>query len=573
MTNEVAREECEKKSLCGLHRNEGVMRKEIIINSTANEIRIAITEDGQLAELFVETPEKERMVGDIYVGKVARVMPGIRAAFIDIGHKQDAFLHFSDIGSSLAEHAQLLSDEDSDVDTDDDGETEPEGTTVHGKSGNGSDAQTAVLSPPSLPRKYDGGKRTSVRPPVPQLTKGQEIIVQVTKEPVGNKGVRVTTEVSLPGRFLVLLPFDGHIGVSKKINNFREKRRLRRIVRDILPPGFGAIIRTVAIDKDEATLRQDLESLITTWREIEKMVKTEESPALLYKDMATTSHVIRDLFTEGVERVVVDSKRLYKDIRAYVKWVSPSLADRVELYKGKEPIFDVFGIEKQIATALSRKVWLKSGGYLIIEQTEAMVVIDVNSGRYAPKRDQEQNSLRTNLEAAREVARQLRLRDIGGIIVVDFIDLQEETNRKKVYDELRKEFKKDRAKITAFPMTELGIVQITRQRVRQSILHSFSEPCPVCGGAGMVQSKSSIVNHIERWIRRFKSESHGVRLRLRVHPSIAAYLREGTISRLMKMQMKFFVLIKLEEDPKLSIDEFRFLLEKDNADITDQYKS
>jgi len=553
------------------HRNEGVMKKEIIINSTANEIRIAITEDGQLAELFVETPEKERMVGDIYVGKVARVMPGIRAAFIDIGHKQDAFLHFSDIGSSLAEHAHLLSDEDSDVDTEEDGETDI-AEPVHVKAGHGAAPQEAVVPPPSLPGKYDGGRRTNAKPETPQLTKGQEVIVQVTKEPVANKGVRVTTEVSLPGRFLVLLPFDAHIGVSKKISNFREKRRLRRIVRDILPPGFGAIIRTVAVDKDEATLRQDLESLVATWREIEKMVKTEEAPALLYKDMATTSHVIRDLFTENVDRVVVDHKRLFKEIRAYVKWVSPSLVDRIELYRGKEPIFDVYGIEKQIATALSRKVWLKSGGYLIIEQTEAMVVIDVNSGRYAPRRDQEQNSLRTNLEAAREVARQLRLRDIGGIIVVDFIDLQEETNRKKVYDELRKEFRKDRAKITAFPMTELGIVQITRQRVRQSILHSFSEPCPVCGGAGMVQSKSSIVNHIERWIRRFKSESHGVRLRLRVHPSIATYLREGTISRLARMQMKFFVLIKLEEDAKLSIDEFRFL-SADDTDITEQYKS
>lgn len=553
------------------HRNEGVMRKEIIINSTANEIRIAITEDGQLAELFVETPDKERMVGDIYVGKVARVMPGIRAAFIDIGHKQDAFLHFSDIGSSLAEHTQLLSGEDADVDTEEDGETDI-AETVHVKAGNGATTHEAVLPSPSLPRKYDGGRRTSAKPDIPLLTKGQEVIVQVTKEPVANKGVRVTTEVSLPGRFLVLLPFDPHIGVSKKISNFREKRRLRRVVRDILPPGFGAIIRTVAVDKDEATLRQDLESLVATWREIEKMVKVEESPALLYKDMATTSHVIRDLFTENVDRVVVDSKRLFKEIRAYVKWVSPSLVDRIELYKGKEPVFDVYGIEKQIATALSRKVWLKSGGYLIIEQTEAMVVIDVNSGRYAPKRDQEQNSLRTNLEAAREVARQLRLRDIGGIIVVDFIDLQEETNRKKVYDELRKEFRKDRAKITAFPMTELGIVQIIRQRVRQSILHSFSEPCPVCGGAGMVQSKSTIVNHIERWIRRFKSESHGVRLRLRVHPSIATYLREGTISRLARMQMKFFVLLKLEEDAKLSIDEFRFL-SANNADITEQYKS
>lgn len=553
------------------------MKKEIIINSTANEIRIAITEDGQLAELFVETPEKERMVGDIYIGKVARVMPGIRAAFIDIGHKQDAFLHFSDIGSTLANYSQLLSDEDSDVDTEEDVEesgladTAQQASTLSGKV---SPTQTVLAQQQThiQTSRRDNGRRLPAANAVPPLAKGQEIIVQVTKEPVGNKGVRVTTEVSLPGRFLVLLPFDGNVGVSKRINIFREKRRLRRIVRDILPKGFGAIIRTVAIDKDEATLRQDLESLITTWREIEKMVKTETAPSLLYKDMATTSHVIRDLFTENVERVVVDSKRLFKEIRAYVKWVSPSLLERIELYKGKEPIFDVYGIEKEIATALSRKVWLKSGGYLIIEQTEAMVVVDVNSGRYAPKRDQEQNSLRTNLEAAREVCRQLRLRDIGGIVVVDFIDLAEETNKKKVYDELRKEFRKDRAKVTVLPMTELGIVQITRQRVRQSILHSFSEPCPLCGGAGMVQSKATIVNHIERWIRRFKSESREFRLILRVHPTVNAYLKEGTISRLTKLMWKFFVHIKLEQDPTLSIDEFRIYSVKQKADITDQYK-
>jgi len=541
------------------------MKKEIIINSTSNEIRIAITEDGQLAELFVESPEKERMIGDIYVGRVARVMPGIRAAFIDIGLKQDAFLHFSDIGSTLGKYSELLTDEDSDVETDEEAEeNDARSSQVGAPQATGAQVQRQTHT-----RHRNNGRGSETLPP---LAKGQEIIVQITKEPVGNKGVRVTTEISLPGRFLVLLPFDGKVGVSKRINNFREKRRLRRIVRDILPPQFGAIIRTVAAERDEAALRQDLEGLVTTWREIEKMVKSEEVPALLYKDLATTSHVIRDLFTEDISRVVVDSKRLFKDIRAYVKWVSPSLSDRVELYKGQEPIFDVQGIEKHIATALSRKVWLKSGGYIIIEQTEAMVVVDVNSGRYAPKREQEQNSLRTDLEAAREVTRQLRLRDIGGIVVIDFIDLQEEPNKKKVYDELRKEFKKDRAKVTVLPMTELGIVQITRQRVRQSILHSFSEPCPVCGGSGMVQSKATIVNRIERWIRRFKTESSEFRLVLRVHPTIGGYLREGTISRLTRLKLKFFVRIKLEEDSKLAVDEFHFMSVKRNTDVTEQYK-
>ena len=284
----------------------------------------------------------------------------------------------------------------------------------------------------------------------------------------------------------------------------------------MLPEGFGVIIRTVAQEQDENSLKADLEGLIQTWRDIEKNIKTEQAPVLMYKDMATTSSVIRDLFTDSVERVVVDSKKLYKEIRTYVKQVSPQLVEKIELYSKREPVFDVYGVEKEIATALSRKVWLKSGGYIIIEQTEAMLVVDVNSGRYAAKREQELNSLRTNLEAAREVCRQLRLRDIGGIIVIDFIDLDDERNKKKIYDELRKEFRKDRAKVTVIPMTEIGLAQITRQRIRQNILQSFSEPCPVCGGGGVVQSKSSIVNHIERWIRRFKTETHEMRLQLTV---------------------------------------------------------
>ncbi len=549
------------------------MRKEIIINAIANEIRIAITEDGRLAELFVETPEKERSVGDIYLGKVAKVMPGIRAAFINLGLKQDAFLHFSDIGNSFGEYSSLIGDEDSDVDIEEDND----GDEIAVENG----SQTSDIKT-TLPRrttqsvsqiKRQGLKENGKDRSIPELKRGQDILVQVTKEPIGKKGVRVTSEVSLPGRFLVLLPFEGKIGVSKKLQNFKEKRRLRRIVRSMLPETFGAIIRTVAQEQDEATLKQDIESLLSNWRDIEKSIKSEDAPTLVYKDMTTTSSVIRDLFSESVDRIVVDSKKLFKEIRLYVKSVSPELVDKIELYKEREPVFDTFEVEKEIVAALSRKVWLKSGGYIIIEQTEAMVVIDVNSGRYAAKREQELNSLRTNLEASREICRQLRLRDIGGIIVVDFIDLEEEKNRKKVYDELRKEFRRDRAKVTVLPMTEIGIVQITRQRIRQNILSSFSEPCPVCGGGGMVESKSSIVNHIERWIRRFKAESHEFRLKLKVHSNIAQYLREGTISRITKMMFRYRLIIRIEEDAKSSPADFYCYSYKQNKDITELYNS
>ncbi len=539
------------------------MRKEIIINATASEIRIAITEEGKLAELFIERPEKERMVGDIYLGRVARVMPGIRAAFIDIGQKQDAFLHFSDVGEYLSEYAAMIGD-DSDVDTD-----ETEGT--NGDNGKQPATTTAAARPLAKQDRESARQDPSVERAM-QLQKGQDIIVQITKEPVSSKGVRVTSEVSLPGRYLVLMPFDNKVGVSKKITQFREKQRLRRLVRMILPDGFGVIIRTAAGGKDEQILGADLEQLINTWREIEKSVKAEKAPALLYKDLSMTSSVMRDLFTSDVTRVVTDSRKLYREVRAYLKGVAPPLADKIEFYKGKEPIFDVFNIEKETEQTLSRKVWLKNGGYIIIEHTEAMVVIDVNSGRYAAKREQELNSLRTNLEAAREIARQIRLRDIGGIIVIDFIDLEDEKNKKKVYDELKREFRRDRAKSTILPMTEFGLVQITRQRIRQSLLHTLSEPCPMCAGTGLVQSKSTIVTQIERWIRRFKSESREFRLVLTVHPLIADYLTERTISRLTKLMLRYFVRIKLVSDQSLSVDEFKFLSRKQNRDITDQYK-
>jgi ribonuclease G len=339
-----------------------------------------------------------------------------------------------------------------------------------------------------------------------------------------------------------------------------------------MPEGFGAIIRTVAEGKTEEMIKQDLEELVRTWNNIEKTVKSEKPPALIYKDMNTTSSVIRDLFSESVEHVVVDDKKLFKEIRSYVQWMSPDMLDRVEYYHEKEPIFDKSGVEKDIQSLLSKKVWLKSGGYLYIEKTEAMTVIDVNSGRYAAKKEQEQNSLRTNLEAAREVCRQLRLRDIGGLIVVDFIDLEDEKNKKKIYDEMKKELRRDRAKMTVLPMTEFGLVQITRQRIRQSVHLSFSEACPTCGGTGLVQSKATTINQIERWIKRFKSGSKEFRLELRVNPTIAQYLVQGTISRMTKIQFKFFVKVKLVSDASLSMEDFRFISHRQKKDITEQYR-
>ena len=521
------------------------MTKEIIINSSTNQTRVAITEEGNLVDFFVDYPENRRMVGDMYLGRIARVLPGIRAAFVDIGMKHDAFLHFSDIGETTKQLQDMIGEDDSDVDDDDDDESPQQQRNNHQNNRN---------------REYS----------VPHLHKGQDIIVQITKEPVNNKGVRVTSSVSLPGRFCVLLPFDNKIGVSKRISDFKERRRLRHIARSILPKNYGLIIRTVARNQKEESLQEDLRNLLKTWAEIETTVKSEEPPSLVYQDLSTTSSVIRDLFTPDISKVFIDSKKLFRQIKDYVQLVQPSLADKIEWYKSHLPIFDAFKIEEQIKVLMGRKVSLPSGGYLIIEHTEAMVVIDVNSGRYAKSKEQELNSLKTDLEASREIARQLRLRDIGGIIVVDFIDLEEDKNRKKIYDELKKEFRKDRAKVSVLPMSDFGLVQITRQRIRQNIMQAMKEVCPYCLGTGLLTKGSHLVYDLEDWMKKFRRVSKERSVIVKCHPTVAGKLREGKIKGLTKLQFKYLVKITLEEDESVPIGQFRFFSKKSQKELTDE---
>jgi ribonuclease G len=521
------------------------MIKEIIINSSSNQTRVAITEDGNLVDFFVDYPENRRMVGDIYLGKVARVLPGIRAAFIDIGMKHDAFLHFSDIGERTQQFQDIIGEDDSELDEEDDDES------LNGK--------------PAVENKKPEA------PVIPKLRKGDDIIIQITKEPVNNKGVRVTSSVSLPGRFCVLLPFDNKIGVSKKIHDYKERRRLRSIARGILPQNCGLIIRTVAKDQAEEALKDDLNNLIRSWQKIESAVKTEKPPALIHQDLSTTASVIRDLLTPDISKVFIDSKKLYKQIKSYVQLVQPEYLDKIEPYKSQSPIFDSFKIEEQIKTLMGRKVPMPSGGYLIIEHTEAMVVIDVNSGRYAKSKEQEQNSLKTDLEAAREIARQLKLRDIGGIIVVDFIDLEEEKNRKKIYDELKKEFRKDRSKVSVLPMSEFGLIQITRQRVRQNIMQAMKDVCPVCMGAGFLTRESHLTYDIESWLKKFRRNSREIALIIKCHPFLAEKLRAGKLGSLLKFQLKYFVKLQVEEDETVPQGRFKFVSRKTGKDLTDKF--
>lgn len=513
------------------------MVKEIIINATQNQTRVAITEDRSLVDFFVDYPERRRMVGDIYLGQVARVLPGIKAAFIDIGMKHDAFLHFSDIGERTKELQSMLDDDDED------------------------DADGKAELPKQQFETIDG---------VPVLNKGQQILIQITKEPVNNKGVRVSSSISLPGRFCVLLPYDNKVGISKKITDYRERRRLRSIARSIIPKKFGLIIRTVAKNQPEDMLIADLKQLQQTWEDIQAAAKTQTPPSLLYQDLSTTISVIRDLFTEDVHRVYIDNKKLYKIVCEYLEIVHPSWVEKVELHKSTGSIFESFKIEEQIKTLFGRKVPMKSGGYLVIEHTEAMVVIDVNSGKYAANKEQELNSLRTDLEAAREVARQLRLRDIGGLIVIDFIDLEDEKNRKKVYDELKKEFRKDRAKVSVLPMSDFGLIEITRQRIRQNIMQAVTEQCPYCAGTGLLTRRSHILYDIEEWLRKYKMNPVERTLILKCHPTVAAKLREGRIKLLTKLQLRFLLRIHLIEEETLSMDNFKFILKSDKTDITER---
>ncbi|MFC1502274.1 ribonuclease E/G [bacterium] len=493
------------------------MKKKIIINVSSTETRIAILEDGDLVELYVERPENERMVGDIYKGKVENVVQAIQAAFVNIGLEQNGFLSFQDVGKEYSALAERV-----------------------GRSGKKSSGKR-------IPKQSRGNISLKV---------GQEILVQVTKEPIGEKGTRLTSSISLPGRFIVLVPHENMIGVSRKIANVKERRRLRLLAKSMRPQGFGLIIRTVAMGKDAQTLKADLDNLLRTWKKIEEKNKNSAAPELVFQDMGITSSVIRDLFSPDIDQLIVDSRRLYGKIKKYLKEVAPVLLPKLELYKDKTPVFDAYKIEEEIQKSLSRKIWMKSGGYIIFDQTEAMVVIDVNSGRSIREKDHELNALKTDMQAARTIAKQLRLRDSGGLIVIDFIDLAKDADRKKVVSAMHKELKKDRAAFDILPMSDFGIVQLTRERIRPSLIYQYSEPCPRCDGLGRILAKSAVISMIERQIQQVKSEKGLRRLSLRVNPDIAAYLKQGVNNRLSRLQFKFFVVLKLVEDKKFKDDQF-----------------
>lgn len=555
------------------------MKKDIIINSTLNEVRIAILEDNQFSEFLVEMPDKERSIGNIYLDRVSRIVPGINAAFINIGKNQDAFLHFSDVDETLD---NLITDEEDDEDEEENFNSDlyfSESTKNDNPNKLTQNTTRKKVSDIIAENKLKKSSKKQNSPPSNKqnsgfkinLVEGQNVLVQVTREAYGSKGVRVTTRIGLPGKYTVLLPFDSIIGISKKIYSRQERKRLRYLAKHSLPNNFGCIIRTASEGKSDKELVKDWESLLKTWEEIEKKVKQATEPCLVYQDMELATSVIRDLFTDDVQRVVVDSKKLYKDILSYVKWTAPQLADRIELFTEKVSIFDKFGIEKELEQTYKRKLNLPSGGSIVIDKTEAMFVIDVNTGKSVSEKVQEQNAYKTNLEAVKEIARQIRLRDMSGMILIDFIDMAGDVHRKKLYMAMKKALQTDRAKIVVYPLTRLGIMQITRQRINQYIQEKLTENCPVCNGRGKIASRAVLLSTIERWLKNFRSKSREFRLILEVHPYVADYLTEGTISKLSKLMIKFFVKIKLQQNDLLPIDQFKFYSQRRNIDITNEF--
>jgi ribonuclease G len=516
------------------------MKRDILINASQRETRVAILEDDQLVELMLDRPDNRRMVGDVYLGKVEAVLPGIQAAFVDIGTEKSAFLHASDLVFSEDESDEDEEEEESD-------EEEPENGTRRGKR--------------------------AKAPPIQELVKrGQDIIVQVSKEPISTKGPRVTAQVSLAGRFLVYMPFASRVGVSRKIGDRSERARLREQVKAVLPENSGGVIvRTVGEDVTQETFKRELTTLIAQWKRMTRKTRFLRAPALVHRETSLTRGLTRDLFSTKVDSLVVDSKQIHNEIVEYLKGIAPELLDRVKLYEEPTPLFDKFDIESEIRDLFKRRCDLPSGGYLIIEQTEALVSIDVNSGRYTGKKDPEKTVFKINSEAAREIARQMRLRDIGGIIVCDFIDMDSRSNRDKVVQELRAHLARDRARTKAFALSDLGLVEMTRQRVRPSHYQNMTEPCPMCSGTGRIFTPETTVRRIERAVKRIAVEGKKDNLIVKLHPDVAMYVLEHERDLVRKLEKTLGFTMELRDDPRLKPDDFKLVVKGAERDVTRQY--
>ncbi len=507
------------------------MNKELIIDSGVAEVNIALLEDKNLVELHKEQNSNNFSVGDVFLGKVKKIMPGLNAAFVDVGHDKDAFLHYLDLGPQIRSLNKFTK------------------LGIQGRS------HLVGFEKFKLEPDIDkAGKITSV------LTSGQQIVVQIAKEPISTKGPRITTEISFPGRYLVLMPFSNKISISQKIKSKDERNRLKRLIQSIKPNNYGVIVRTVAENKKVSELDTDLRILIEKWEKVMAKLPNLKAPQKVLSELNRTTAILRDLLNESFNNIYVNDRALYEETRTYLERIAPDKKEIVKFYKGKSPVFEHFGVDRQIKNSFGKNVTIRSGVYLIIEHTEALHVIDVNSGhRVNKEKSQEENALVTNLEAATEIARQLRLRDMGGIIVVDFIDMHDAKNRRALYQHMKEEMAKDRAKHSILPPSKFGLIQITRQRVRPEMNITVLEQCPVCGGTGQIRSSIMLVDDIENNLNYLIHDQNEKHLILTVHPYLFAYLTKGIISPRVKWFMRYKQWIKIIPMKNYHLLEFHFL--------------
>ncbi|MBN1283447.1 MAG: Rne/Rng family ribonuclease [Proteobacteria bacterium] len=499
------------------------MPNELIINVTLGETRVARLENGVVTELTIERKREEGVVGNIYKGRIARVMPGMQAAFVDIGLDRTAFLHASDVVKDLAGY-------------DEEGAELP-----------------SSLADVELPAKAPRGRHRKIEDIIKD---GQEILVQVEKEPLGSKGARVTSHVSLPGRFLVYMPTINHVGVSRRIGDHEERTRLRSMIHKLRKGTGGFIVRTVSSGVADREFADDIGYLTKTWEEIEQAASKAKAPSLVHAELDVISRVVRDLFTPDIDRVVVDSPDAHERICEFVGSFMPKGESAVELYRGAEPIFDAFGIEIEITRALGHKVWLKSGGYIIIEQTEALTAIDVNTGRFVGRRNVDDTILKTNLEAVKEIVYQLRLRGIGGIIIIDFIDMERAADRQKVQNALKEALKGDRARTTISKISDLGLVEMTRKRTREDLRRQLTNTCPYCEGKGCLKSPITVCYEIFREISREAPELKSKQILVCCHPSVADVLYDEERAYLEQLEERFGRRIQIKSVAEYHVEQF-----------------
>jgi len=501
----------------------------MIVSSSGKTVEVALLENSKLVEIHRQRATDQFTVGDVFIGQIKRVTAPLNAAFVDIGHKKDAFLHYTDLGPRVRSLQKFYQ------------------TSANGKN------KTANLENFKFePEIVKTGKIDEV------FKRRQTILAQVLKEPISTKGPRLSCEITIPGRYLVITPFNETVAVSKKISTSEERKRLQLLVESIRPKNFGVIIRTAAEGKGVGDLLEEIELLSKKWKTIYDAAKNAKAPAKLLSEVDKTTGLLRDLLTPDFSKIVVDDKDLFETVRAYVSDVAPKKVNIVQLHKGNKPVFDAHGITKQIKSSFGKTATMSSGAYIVIEHTEAMHTIDVNSGNKMPSQNQAEAVFKINLESAEEIARQMRLRDIGGIIVVDFIDMRDADHRKKLVTAMRKAMKNDRAQHTILPLSKFGLMQITRQRVRPEVKITTAEKCPTCNGTGKVNATILLTDEIERALNFIMKSRPKAKLKLKVHPFIAAYLKRGLPSLQMKWYLKHYRWLQIQEDNDFPVTSFKF---------------